>query len=82
MERALELGYVESRVCFKPPVSKGSRGFRILASDIDRRDLLLNFKPEAVYMSLEEFKEIFSFGDFPELMPMEVAEGDPFDVAS
>jgi carbamoyl-phosphate synthase large subunit len=42
-----ELGYPEKRVCFKPYRSKGSRGFRILDANIDRRDLLLNYKPES-----------------------------------
>lgn len=80
IERALELGYPEKQVCFKPPVSKGSRGFRILNAHIDRRDLLLNYKPEAVYMSLDEFKDIFKTGDFPQLLIMEVVQGPHYDV--
>jgi carbamoyl-phosphate synthase large subunit len=73
------LGYPERRVCFKPHRSKGSRGFRILDANMDRRDLLLNHKPESTYMSLDEFSEIFSDGDFPELIVMEFVEGDHFD---
>jgi len=76
---AEELGYPERRVCFKPHRSKGSRGFRILDATIDRRDLLLNHKPESTFMSLDEFAEIFGDADFPELIVMEFAEGPHYD---
>lgn len=76
---AEKLGYPENRVCFKPHVSKGSRGFRILDARISRRDLLLNYKPESTFMSLEEFIEIFKEGDFPELIIMEFVEGIHYD---
>jgi carbamoyl-phosphate synthase large subunit len=79
LKHAEKLGYPEKRVCFKPHRSKGSRGFRILDADIDRRDLLLNHKPESTFMSLDEFAVIFRDGDFPELIVMEFIEGDHFD---
>ncbi|MBN1547862.1 MAG: ATP-grasp domain-containing protein [Syntrophaceae bacterium] len=79
VECAHKLGYPENRVCFKPHDSKGSRGFRILDAHISRRDLLLNYKPESTFMSLEEFTEIFSEGEFPELMIMEHVEGTHYD---
>lgn len=79
VECAHKLGYPENRVCFKPHDSKGSRGFRILDAHISRRDLLLNYKPESTFMSLEEFTEIFSEGEFPELMIMEHVEGIHYD---
>ena len=31
---ARELGYPDVPVCFKPPVAKGSRGFRVLTADL------------------------------------------------
>ena len=58
-------GYPKNDVCFKPAISKGSRGFRILSEKVDRKDLLLNHKPDSKYMTLAEFEEIFEGGEFP-----------------
>jgi carbamoyl-phosphate synthase large subunit len=76
LEAAEELGYPDRSICFKPPVAKGSRGFRILDPHIDRKDLLLNYKPNSRYMSLNEFEAIFQ-GDpaFPKFLVMEYLEG-------
>ena len=66
---AHELGYPANAVTFKPHVGKGSRGFRIIDAEVDRRDMLLNHKPNNRYMSLEEFIEIFGEDqDFPDLI--------------
>lgn len=74
------MGYPSRDLCFKPHVGKGSRGFRILTERFDRRDLLLNHKPTARYISLDEFVSIFSDGRvFPELLLMEVVEGEEID---
>jgi len=74
-----ELGYPERPVCFKPPVAKGSRGFRILNPSISRKDLLLNEKPSSRYMSLEEFVHIFEGdSDFPRLLVMEYLGGQEY----
>jgi carbamoyl-phosphate synthase large subunit len=72
---ARELGYPDRAVCFKPHVAKGSRGFRILDARVDRRDLLLNYKPNSRYMSLDAFVEIFQKAQFPDLLIMEYVEG-------
>jgi len=73
---AHELGYPEKAVCFKPHVAKGSRGFRIMDAHISRRDLLLNYKPNSRYMSLDEFVTIFEQEpDFPDFLVMEYVEG-------
>ena len=74
------LGYPSQKVCFKPHVSKGSRGFRILDETVSRRDLLLKYKPDSRYMSLEEFIEIFKEEkNFPDLILMEFVEGFEYD---
>jgi len=74
------LGYPTKKVCFKPHVGKGSRGFRILDESISRKDLLLNYKPESKYMSLKEFINIFKEEeDFPDFMVMEYIEGMAYD---
>jgi len=74
------LGYPDKPVCFKPYISKGSRGFRILDHSMNRRHLLLNEKPESIYMTLDEFIKIFEADEkFPELLVMEKAEGIDYD---
>ncbi|GAW94079.1 hypothetical protein Huta_0481 [Calderihabitans maritimus] len=81
-EKAVErLGYPERPVCFKPPVSKGSRGFRILDARRDRLCLLLNEKPSSTYLSREECAAILGgAADFPELLVMEYLPGPEYSV--
>jgi carbamoyl-phosphate synthase large subunit len=75
-----EMGYPSRDLCFKPPFSKGSRGFRYLASGIDRADLLMNYKPDSKIITLDEMCEIFrGRNDFPELILMETVEGEEID---
>jgi len=74
------LGYPAKKICFKPHIGKGSRGFRILDESISRKDLLLNYKPESKYMSLKEFINIFKKEeDFPDFIVMEYIEGKAYD---
>ncbi|MCD4712906.1 MAG: ATP-grasp domain-containing protein [Clostridiales bacterium] len=74
------MGYPERKLCFKPPFSKGSRGFRYLASDINRADLLLNYKPDSKIITLNEMIDIFDGEDeFPELLLMETIIGEEID---
>lgn len=61
--------------CFKPPVSKGSRGFRIVSEKVDRVDQLLHQKPNARYTSMAEMKSVFENHRFPELLLMDYIEG-------
>lgn len=76
LEAVKKLGYPETPVCFKPPISKGTRGFRILREDISRKHILLNERPINRFISINEFKEIFeNDADFPELLVMEFIEG-------
>ncbi len=71
------LGYPGTPVCFKPPISKGTRGFRILRDDVSRKHILLNERPINRFISINEFKEIFEGDpDFPELLVMEFVEGE------
>jgi len=75
-----EMGYPETGLCFKPPKSKGSRGFRILTENVSRKDLLLNYKPESTYISLKEFTEIFKDEkEFPTFILMETLQGEEID---
>ena len=80
VKMARELGYPKRDVCFKPHRSKGSRGFRILTERFSKRELLLEHKPTARYMSLDEFVGIFREDpNFPELLLMEVVAGEELD---
>jgi carbamoyl-phosphate synthase large subunit len=75
------MGYPDRDLCFKPHVSKGTRGFRVLSERFDKRDLLLNHKPTSRYMTLDEFISIFEGDeDFPELLLMEMLDGEELDV--
>lgn len=73
---AHRLGYPERPVCFKPPVAKGSRGFRVLRPDVDRVHRLLHERPSEVTMTLDELVGLFQgCVDFPRVMLMEYVEG-------
>lgn len=74
-----KLGYPDKKICFKPHVSKGSRGFRIISDSISKKDLLLNYKPNSLYMSMDEFIDIFSNETFPDLLVMEYLDDINYD---
>jgi carbamoylphosphate synthase large subunit len=73
---ARELGYPDRPVCFKPVFSSGSRGFRVLDPTVDRADQLLNERPGAVAMRLEEAVELLPDEGGPDLLVMELATGE------
>jgi len=70
-----ELGYPERPVCFKPVVSSGSRGFRILDPTVDRAHQLLHERPGSVSMRLDEAVELLPDEGGPDLLVMELATG-------
>jgi len=72
---ALELGYPDRPVCFKPVFSSGSRGFRVLDPTVDRVHQLLEERPGAVAMRLEEAVELLAGAPEVELLVMELARG-------
>jgi len=68
-------------VCFKPPVAKGSRGFRILSAEVDRVHELLHERPINRYMTLPEFEGLFrDVEPFPELMLVEYVDAPEITV--
>ena len=75
-----ELGYPAKPVCFKPSVSNGSRGFRIISEQMNELDLLFNHKPTSTYISLKEAIRILSSGLFPELLISEYLPGEEYSV--
>jgi carbamoyl-phosphate synthase large subunit len=75
-----ELGYPGERVCFKPSVSNGSRGFRIIANDMDEHDLLFKEKPDSTFISFNDAFRILSSRPFPELLVTAYLPGEEFSV--
>ena len=75
-----ELGYPQKPVCFKPSVSNGSRGFRIINEQMNELDLLFNHKPTSTYISLHEALRILSSGIFPELLVSEYLPAEEYSV--
>ena len=74
------LGCPDKAVCFKPSVSNGSRGFRIISKNINELDLLLNHKPDHIMISREQALRILSSGEFPELLVSEYLPGEEYSV--
>ncbi|MCX8020603.1 MAG: ATP-grasp domain-containing protein [Chitinophagaceae bacterium] len=75
-----ELGYPEKPVCFKPSVSNGSRGFRILDAGKDERELLWKEKPYSAYIQPAEAERLLTGYPIPELLVSEYLPGDEFSV--
>ena len=72
---AQELGYPDEDVAFKPLVSSGSRGFRVLSASADRRRHLFENRPGvAETLRLEELVELLG-DDETEALVMELARG-------
>jgi len=81
-ERAVyDLGYPEVSVCFKPPVSRGMRGFRILTNDLNALDLLMNHKPMDTLTDINTMRNTLeSANPFPELLVMEYLPGNEYSI--
>lgn len=80
---AHQLGYPDLPVVVKPPVSYGSRGFRVLArASTMTTERFLNEKPSATEISLEEFEGMFvrSRSGFPMLLVTEYLPGAEYSV--
>ncbi|HLG40082.1 MAG TPA: ATP-grasp domain-containing protein [Chitinophagaceae bacterium] len=75
-----ELGHPGKIVCFKPSVSNGSRGFRIISNKIDEHQLLFNEKPNSTYISYNDTIRILSSKPFPELLVSEFLPGEEYSV--
>jgi carbamoyl-phosphate synthase large subunit len=72
---AHELGYPAEDVAFKPLVSSGSRGFRIVSASADRRRQLFENRPGvAEALRLEELVELLD-DDNRDVLVMELATG-------
>jgi carbamoyl-phosphate synthase large subunit len=83
-DRARRLGYPERPVVVKPPVSFGSRGFRVLTAGSSwTRKRFLEEKPSSTETTLEELERILGRGEdsrFPELLVSEHLPGAEYSV--
>lgn len=77
---AFELGHPASPVCFKPSVSNGSRGFRIVTDSLDEADQLFNHKPYNVHITYAHALNILSSKNFPQLLVTEYLPGKEYSV--
>lgn len=76
-----QLGYPEQPVCFKPTVSNGSRGFRILDPNINRVQMLFNEKPNSTYIIMNDLISILEHAnEIPEIIVMEYLPGKEYSV--
>ncbi|MGN6429416.1 MAG: ATP-grasp domain-containing protein [Gaiellaceae bacterium] len=70
-----ELGYPDREVAFKPLMSSGSRGFRVISASADRRRQLFENRPGvAEALRLEELVELLG-DDQSEALVMELVSG-------
>jgi carbamoyl-phosphate synthase large subunit len=76
----VELGYPDKTVCFKPSLSNGSRGFRIITELVNEADLLFNHKPANPFMRKADAVRILSSAAFPELLVSEFLPGPEYSV--
>jgi carbamoyl-phosphate synthase large subunit len=72
---AQELGYPDRPVCFKPVFSSGSRGFRVLDPTVDRARQLVEERPGNLAMRLTDVVELLPEEGGPDLLVMELAQG-------
>ena len=79
-----ELGFPKKPVCFKPSVSYGMRGFRILKPSASRGEILFKEKPDSAFADLDDvmqtLKEYEKKSNLPELIVMEYLDGKEYTV--
>lgn len=80
-DRIRELGYPHTPIVVKMTENSGSRGVRIIKSDLSRSDIFMHQKPSSMYVTLEEMcKIIDGCIPFPDLMAMEFLPGVEYTV--
>jgi len=79
---AEQLGYPNNPIVVKPPVSFGSRGFRVLRESTSwDAHKFLSEKPHSTEMSLDELSNVLERGkDFPELLVTGFLPGSEYTV--
>lgn len=77
---AFELGHPHNPFCFKPSISNGSRGFRIVSDSLDESDMLFNHKPYNQFITYPHALAILSSHPFPELLVTDYLPGNEYSV--
>ena len=77
---AYELGHPQKSFCFKPSISNGSRGFRIVSDSINETEMLFQYKPYNTYITYAHALKILSSQAFPELLVTEYLPGTEYSV--
>lgn len=77
---AKKLGYPAKKITFKPAVSNGSRGFRVIYDKADKAHLLWNEKPNNTYISYQEICNILRIQMPVDLLVSEYLPGEEYSV--
>ena len=77
---AYELGHPQKPFCFKPSISNGSRGVRIISDSINEIEQLFDHKPYNLFITYAHALKILSSGRFPELLVTECLPGEEYSV--
>lgn len=77
---AFELGHPQKSFCFKPSVSNGSRGVRIVSDSLDESHQLFYEKPYNLNITYAHALHILSSHPFPELLVSEYLPGPEYSV--
>lgn len=76
-----QLGYPKKEVCFKPKISSGTRGFRVLSEKNNKIDSLFKEQSDNIMADFPEICSILrTVKDFPELLVMEFLPGKEYSV--
>lgn len=80
-DRVKELGFPLHPVVVKMAENSGSRGVRVIKSDVSKSELFMHAKPSSLIVSLEEMCEIIDDIDtVPEMIAMEYFPGVEYTV--
>ncbi|MGZ5287198.1 MAG: ATP-grasp domain-containing protein [Flavisolibacter sp.] len=77
---AFELGHPGRPFCFKPSVSNGSRGVRVVSDSLDEHHQLFQEKPYTLDITYSHALHILSSKPFPELLVSEYLPGEEYSV--
>jgi carbamoyl-phosphate synthase large subunit len=80
IQAAAALGYPKKPFCFKPSVTNGSRGFRIVSDSIDESEMLFNQKPYNTSITYLHALTILQSKTFPQLLVSEYLPGEEYSV--
>jgi len=79
---ARDLGYPERPIVVKPESGRGSRGVKIVSSEVDYKSVIFEEKPSSPYIDMETLLHIISNSnsEFPDLVLMEYLPGKEYSV--